>query len=316
MDKVKIPPALYRLNSIFFMRLLLIWGAIVTFCVSILVLGPGLLVPPVAIVLGLMYAHAVELQHWCLHELAFRIEPDSGLAKFLTRLGRARDSKRRHQLVSLLHRLVGILLGLPMLVAYSHYRAQHLEHHRWLGTPKDKEFFEYGRNFNSWSELLARAYSPRRFPHVFQEMWNALRGRTCADARSLKEARHIRQEYCLMAALLVAAGGLSLAWHSLVIFKVWVLPLLLSAEAAHYFIELPEHHGCETGTKDLRRNTRTIVGSWFSRWLTAYNNFHGEHHYHAGIPPARLADLHPLLAPQMVYVERSYGTFLKNTVRS
>ena len=320
MDKVQIPPALNRLNSMFFVRWLLIWGVIVALCVSVLVLGPGLLVPPVAIVLGVMYAHAVELQHWCLHRLAFRIEPGSGLAKFLrcleTRLGLARDSKRLQRLVSLLHRLVGILLGLPMLVAYSHYRARHLEHHRWLGTPKDKEFFDYSRRLNSWTALLVQAYSLRRYPHVSQEIWNALRGRTCADARSPEEARHIRQEYCLMAALLVAAGGLSLAWHSLVIFKVWVLPLLLSAEAAHYLIELPEHFRCETGTQDLMRNTRTVVASRFSRWLSARNNFHIEHHYHAGISPEKLVDLHPLLAPQMVYLERSYWTFLKGTVRS
>jgi fatty acid desaturase len=297
MEKVQIPSALYRLNPIRFMWRLLIWGTIVTLCVGVLVLGQGLLAGilalPAAIILGLMYAHGVELQHWCLHHIAFRPSP---------------YSKR-------LHRCVGILLGLPMLVAYSHYRARHLEHHRWLGTPKDKEFFDYTRRFGSWTALLVQAFSLRRYPRVFREMWNALRGRVCPDARSPEEARHIRQEYCLMAVLLVAAAGFSLAWPTLVVLKLWVLPLLLSAEAGHYLIELPEHFGCETGTRDLMRNTRTIVGSAFSHWLTAGNNFHVEHHVHAGVPPERLVDLHALLAPQMRYVVRSYWAFFQSVVR-
>lgn len=298
MEKVQIPPTLYRLNPIRFVWRLLILEIIVSLCIGILVLGQallsGILTLPAMICLGIMYAHAIELQHWCLHQIVFR---------------RGNYSKR-------LHRGIGILLGLPMLVAYSHYRARHLEHHRWLGTPKDTEFFDYTRNFDSWVSLLVQAFSLRRYPRIFREMWNALHGRLCLDARSLAEAHHIRQEYCLMAALLCVAVCLVLSGYSLMVLKVWVVPLILSAEATHYLIELPEHFRCETNTVDLMRNTRTIRGSKFSQWLTAGNNFHVEHHVHAAVPPEKLADLHQLLVPQMHYVERSYWAFLKSLVRS
>lgn len=69
------------------------------------------------VLLAAAYTHAVELQHQCLHYSAFR--------------------KPRF------HRLVGVPLGTPILVSYSHYRVRHLQHHRYLGTPKDAEFFGF-----------------------------------------------------------------------------------------------------------------------------------------------------------------------------
>ncbi|HEX2039464.1 MAG TPA: fatty acid desaturase, partial [Acidimicrobiales bacterium] len=62
---------------------------------------------PGQVLLGVMFAHALELQHQCLH--------GTGLAT-----ARA-------------NRWAGRLLGAPMLVSYSHYRARHLRHHRYLG---------------------------------------------------------------------------------------------------------------------------------------------------------------------------------------
>src|ERR1043166_623819 len=58
--------------------------------------------------LGLVYAHGVELVHECLHHNMFR-----------------------HPL---LNRLFGSLAGMPMLVSYSHCKYQHLHHHKYVGT--------------------------------------------------------------------------------------------------------------------------------------------------------------------------------------
>ena len=82
---------------------------ICTACLAIGVLGAlqtNIALATLGIVLlGLMYAHMIELQHQCLHDTAFR--RGSGW-----------------------NRAIGVLLGLPMLVSYSHYRAVHLHHHR------------------------------------------------------------------------------------------------------------------------------------------------------------------------------------------
>src|SRR4029077_5857829 len=69
------------------------------------------------IALGLMYGHAVELQHQALHNTAF---PSRGWNRF-----------------------VGFFLGLPMLVSFSDYQYNHLNHHRLLGSKEDREFFNY-----------------------------------------------------------------------------------------------------------------------------------------------------------------------------
>ena len=93
---------------------------------------------PGQVVLGLMFAHAVELQHQSLH--------GTGLAT-------ARGN-----------RWVGRLLGLPMLVSYSHYRARHLRHHRYLGTSRDTEFFQYDAvEALTPAALLASAFNVRRY---------------------------------------------------------------------------------------------------------------------------------------------------------
>ena len=69
------------------------------------------------LLIGAMFAHALEIQHQCLHFSAFK-------------------SRRTNK-------IVGILLGLPTLTSFHAYRRSHLEHHRKLGTSADTPFFTY-----------------------------------------------------------------------------------------------------------------------------------------------------------------------------
>ena len=62
------------------------------------------------------------------------------------------------------------------------------------------------------------------------------------------------------------------------ILKAWLVPMLLVGQPIHLLVELPEHIGCAAASTDPLRNTRSIGGSWFSRWFTNGNNFHVEHH--------------------------------------
>ena len=86
------------------------------------------------------------------------------------------------------------------------------------------------------------------------------------------------------------------AW---VVLALWVVPLVLSAEAAHFLIELPEHFGCDKPTRDVMTNTRTVMASRFMFWLTNGNNYHVEHHYSPQVPVERLPELHRLLSPRI-----------------
>jgi fatty acid desaturase len=240
---------------------------------------------PGQLLLGVMFAHALELQHQCLHG---------------TGLGSAAAN-----------RWVGRLVGAPMLVSYSHYRARHLRHHRYLGTDRDTEFFQYSAIEDlSVRGLLASAFNVARYGTFARRAWEALRGRRMEDWTAADDDAAIRREYLALALLPLVVVGLSLATGTTLGLVLWAVPLLF-AEPAHTLIELPEHIGCDTTSRDPLRNTRTIVGSRFSYWLTNGNNFHVEHHWKQHLPISELPVLHDEIRDDIEVLVPSYWTFYR-----
>ncbi|MEU6614418.1 MULTISPECIES: fatty acid desaturase family protein [Streptomyces] len=238
------------------------------------------------LVLAAMYTHLVELQHQCLHHSAFR-----------------RSS---------VHRPVGVLLGLPLLSAYSHYRVQHLQHHKYLGTPQDSEFFGFDtRAPLTWTALLRGATSPARLTGVAADVFRSSAGRWSYPLGQIGERtrRHVVNEYRLIGiAVIVACAAVALGQGRAVVL-LWVLPLLLSIPI-HFFLELPEHVLCDLdGNTSVMKNTRTISGSKFSRWFTNGNNFHVEHHAAMAVPINRLVQRHPVAKMHAAHSEDSYFAF-------
>jgi fatty acid desaturase len=246
---------------------------------------------PAQIVLGVMFAHAVELQHQALHGTGFR-------------------SNRRS-------RVAGVLLGLPMLVSYSRYRALHLLHHRFLGTDKDTEFFDYSATGNPtlWT-LFTSAFNVRRWLGAGRDILRGLSPATRYDEVITDSGTHrrIRVEYRVMLAVFVALAALSWWTESPLVVSLWLIPLLF-AEPAHFLIELPEHIFCDRSTQDVFKNTRSIRGSWFSFWLTNGNNLHVEHHSRMGTPLNKLPLMHPEMVDQMDNYCRSYAEFYLDVLR-
>lgn len=202
------------------------------------------------LLLGIMFAHCLELQHQCLHDQAFA-------------------SKR-------LNRLVGFALGIPMLVSFCHYRARHLHHHAHLGRKTDSEFFEYdSKNDLRTTALLIDFFGLKRIVSCVLRM---LAGWHLVKLNDEHLSPQTKAEYRVISMLLVALATVSASTETFAIFTLWILPLVLVAEPAHFLIELPEHFLCERNTLDVYQNTRSIKGSWFSKWLTNGNNFHVEHH--------------------------------------
>lgn len=286
---IKLPHEFSIISPQAFILKLIILCSLVTVVGWMIISAPGLGAIPTQMILGVLFAHAVELQHQCLHNTAFH-------------------SRR-------LNRFIGFVLGVPMLVSYAHYCARHLEHHKWLGTSHDVEFFSYRRDsLHSWWALLRQAYSLHRYRTVLEAMSTAIQGRQCPDARTPEEGQAIQSEYRLFAGLIVGVGVVSILSQSLLAVQLWLLPLLLSAEAAHYLIELPEHFRCDTTTRNLWRNTRTIGGSWFSFWLTNGNNFHVEHHLNPRAAIDLLPEIHKLVVPYLEVQAPSYWAFFSGLV--
>jgi fatty acid desaturase len=238
---------------------------------------------------GLMYAHALELQHQCLHDTACR-------------------SKRLNQ-------TLGFLVGLPMMVSYSHYRTRHLAHHKFLGTSRDQEFFQYDNtgNHSLWS-LILQAVSLKRYGQVGKQLRNAVLGICCEDAINTSEASQIRFEYLLMLVFILASVSMMALMGRSTPMLVWWLPALLVSEPVHFLIELPEHYACDRTLRDPTKNSRTVGGSWFSFWLTNGNNYHVEHHLYPKIPIHRLPILHQLIRDKINHFSGSYPTFFRQVM--
>jgi fatty acid desaturase len=246
---------------------------------------------PAQILLGLMLAHAVELQHQVLHGTAFR----SGTK----------------------NRVVGTLLGLPMLVSYTQYRSLHLLHHRYLGTDRDTEFFLYASNEAlTIGRLLASAFNVRRWAVAVREVAASILPGRRYDAVITGERTHqrIQGEYRLMLLMLVGMVGMSLLLESPLILTLWLIPLVV-AEPIHFAIELPEHTFCDRTSQQVYRNTRSIRGSWFSFWLTNGNNFHVEHHLRMGTPINKLPAMHRVVADRLHHYSPTYWQFYQDVLR-
>lgn len=243
------------------------------------------------VLLGAAYTHAVELQHQCLHHSAFR---------------RSR-----------MHRIVGVPLGTPMLVSYSHYRVRHLQHHRYLGTPQDTEFFGFDTRKPLTLGALAKGlFDVSRLVAVGRDIVQCVPGRWQYDMGQIspKSRKAIIAEYRwfgIFLALLVTAcavGGGSL------VARLWLLPFLV-AMPMHFLVELPEHILCDTDSVDVLRNTRSITGSWLTTWFTNGNNLHIEHHAAMNVPINRLRERHADTQELGLNVQRTYFEFFTIVMR-
>ncbi|MFE7749071.1 fatty acid desaturase family protein [Streptomyces sp. NPDC057428] len=244
------------------------------------------------VLLAAMYTHAVELQHQALHHSAFR---------------RAWP-----------HRLVGVPLGLPMLVVYSHYRVRHLQHHRYLGTPQDAEFFGFDtRQPLTKGALLRGLLDYSRLVTVIRDVCRAATGRWRYELGHISPAmrRHAVTEHLILGGVITLAGVLAATGYHEPVARLWVLPLLL-AVPMHFLVELPEHILCDTDSTDVLRNTRSIRGSRLSTWFTNGNNLHIEHHAAMNVPISQLPARHAETALYALHLERTYLNFYRTLWRA
>jgi len=188
-----------------------------SFAIALVVAGwivvaliPTVLVKVVAIIiLGLIYAHLVELQHECLHEHAYN---------------------RRW-----LNRLTGFIAGIFMMSSFSHYKYEHLRHHAYLGTPQNHEFFNYRfRDLDSPIGFLTGCFHLGRYLDVFKYMGTSLIGRLNPTVTKTVAARKIRTEYIAFSVIMAGAIAVTAATGSLLVLYAWIIPALLLAEPAHF----------------------------------------------------------------------------------
>jgi fatty acid desaturase len=274
---------LLEVKSIYFQVKLLILLALCASLIALCMIAPSFLWIAPSILLGLMYAHAVELQHQCLHNTAFK----------------ERAWNRR----------IGVPLGLPLFVSFSDYQNSHMLHHKLLGTPEDKEFFNYGyESLTDIRALIPHLFMVRHYRDVAGFIARAMIGKTTRPEAAPRIARRIRNEYILMGLFMLAMIAITVAFQTPIFLKLWLVPFLIGVPA-HALIELPEHIGCNIRSTDVSANTRTIKASWLGVWFTDGNNYHVEHHWLPGIPNHNFAAVHQYVKSQIVTLESSYVSF-------
>jgi fatty acid desaturase len=241
-------------------------------------------------VAGIFFAHLVELQHECLHEHAFR-------------------SRR-------LNRVAGFVCGIFMVNSFWHYKHDHLRHHAFLGTSRNREFFNYRfKHLDRPLGFLVAVFHPGRYTDVLRDIGRAWLWRPMPTVPRELDRKRIQLEYRLLSLIIVAAVIASVVSGSWFFVLAWLVPALLIAEPAHFLIEMPEHFGLNTQSNpDVLSNTRTINASKFAQWFTNLNNLHTAHHYHQGVPVAQAVALHSLIADKVVPLEPSYWAFYRKVL--
>lgn len=244
-----------------------------------------------SLLLGLPYAHAVELQHQCLHNTAYKSKS--------------------------WNRLVGVALGLPSFVSFSDYQNSHLKHHRLLGTPEDKEFFNYSyQKLTSLGALIPHLWMVRHYRDVFVYICKSAGGKLVREKEAtLKVARKIRFEYNLMAVFLIVMAAITIMFQTTIFLNLWLIPFLI-AVPAHALIELPEHIGCDTKVPNVLKNTRTIKAGYLAVWFAHGNNYHVEHHWLPGVPNGRFPELHKYVVSEIEYLDTSYWSFYREFIHN
>ncbi|MDM9382648.1 fatty acid desaturase [Chlorogloeopsis sp. ULAP01] len=240
--------------------------------------------------LGLMYTHAAVLEHRCVHNTAFH-------------------SKQWN-------RIIGFLLGLPMLVSFSDYQDSHLRHHKLLGSSEDKEFFNYDCGSLKSPKILIPLLLLPHYRHVAVRLYKTIKGEDLEVFNTISNAEvKIRDEYRLMTLFLFSILAITIGFQTTIFLKIWLIPLIF-ASPTYALIELPEHIGCERSVADVAVNTRTITASKLAVWFTDGNNYHVEHHWLPNIPGDRLAELHSYIKPKIRYLDSSYLSFYTKFIRN
>lgn len=271
--------------ALYFVTIALLVGAI-------LVLSESMLsVVALQLALGIVFAHGLELQHEALHHNLFK-------------------SPR-------LNRAFGIAFGLPMLVSYTHYQVQHLHHHKYVGTERDKEIFNYSpESLRNVVSLSLRAFNISRVPAFVLTYCGFLQGQYDAVFSSPKKRRRVFGEYTLMVALVAGALWWTATAGGEVFVACWFIPWLVFAEVAHFAIEFPEHLGCDRDNPDVLMNTRSYRANRVFEYIANRNNYHVEHHLYPKISPRHLRRAHVFIKGQSGHVEPSYWRALRDILAS
>ena len=202
------------------------------------------------------------------------------------------------------------IVGAPMNISLPAYRAYHLKHHKYAGTPDDPDIV-FVKNYPVSKDSIKRKFL------------RDLTGRTGFRDTMMKLKNFKLKRnwpwltfHVLLLGILTAVGA---PWA----YLMWWVAELCIYPAIVRLRQIGEHGAAPDRTSlDPRLNTGTTVAPFWQRVFLAPNdvNYHLEHHYLAAVPPYNLPKLHRLLKSRGFYegipcIATGYGDVLRKAVR-
>lgn len=226
--------------------------------------------------------------------------------------------------------LAEALLAWPVGLSLPTYRALHIDHHRYLNTPRDPDWRrnrpDRMRDCGSWRKLCALLLGLQREQLDLLRMVGAPRvpvessgdARTPADTSSQPVFPPWRLPLRLALASLVAAIAFAGAWRVLLVY--WVVPLATWFLLSMRIKGVAEHSALDE--RERCRQARTLTPGWWVRTFIAPKSvhYHIEHHLFPSVPCYRLKSLHHLLMNDPHYaahahITPSYPAFIRECLR-
>ncbi len=213
----------------------------------------------------------------------------------------------------LLNEVVAWVSGLVLILPPKYFQAFHMAHHRHtqvvgkdpeLDVEKPESWGQYLRNLagvDYWMgqiKVLVLFAVGHHHPHFVSAV---------KRPGIVKEARIFLLVYILLLCF-------SLVGHADVLWKYWVLPMLIGQPLLRAFL-LAEHSLCPH-VPDMLKNTRTTLTNKWARWICWNMSFHAEHHAYPAIPFHRLPHAHTLLAPHIDVICHGYVNLHKEITRT
>ena len=228
----------------------------------------------ISLIMGLILAGGLNLAHECLH-LTFM--------------------KNRN-----FCRWVGRCSAGLILINFTVYKEHHLEHHRFVGTPKDTE---NNSNFKSLSQYLYKMTGFSLAKNKIVNSFAILAKKYPYYLNSVKKIHEARMDALYLLFFLFVVICLTFLYPSAMFFCYW-LPLIFSFSFIMFF-GLPEHYGCDV-VSNVYSKARTIKTNGLIRFFLWNANFHAEHHLYPSISGDSLIKISELTKDHIVYREKSY----------
>src|SRR3954471_19900323 len=197
--------------------------------------------------------------------------------------------------------LSGFIIGLP----YEYYCLFHWYHHRYTQDPDKDPELVVGVKPKSDTQL-ALAYSGvlQVAGRLRLMLGHAVTGKVVVPWIPENRRAIIVTEARAYAALYVLLLALSLSFSSVLLLKVWIVPLVIGQFFLRPYL-LAEHTGCER-TRSAFENTRTTYTAAIVKWIAWNMPYHVEHHAYPSIPFHALPKLNGIVDGEIVHRGRGY----------